>query len=226
MTCVLILRPQPGADATAQRAREMGLEPVVAPLFTIAPLAWDAPDPAACEALMLTSANAVRHAGPELARYRRLRCYCVGEATAAAARAAGFDDVVRGEADAEALLARCAQDGVRRILHLCGRDHIPADHEGLQVDRRAVYAADAVRELPEAGLRALQDRAVALVHSPRAAALFARLAPERERSAVAAISPAAAQAAGEGWLAKAAAPLPTDQALLEVAAKLCKTRPR
>ena len=44
---VLILRPQPGADETAARARALGLEPLVAPLFTVRPLAWTPPDPAA-----------------------------------------------------------------------------------------------------------------------------------------------------------------------------------
>ena len=59
---MLILRPQPGADETAARARTLGLEPVVAPLFTIRPLAWEPPDPAEFDAVLLTSANAARHA--------------------------------------------------------------------------------------------------------------------------------------------------------------------
>ena len=42
---VLILRPQPGADETAERARALGLEAVVAPLFEVGPLAWTGPGP-------------------------------------------------------------------------------------------------------------------------------------------------------------------------------------
>ncbi len=81
---ILVLRPQPGADETAARARDLGLEPVVAPLFTVRPLAWTAPDPAAFDAVMLTSASAARQASEGLAPFKQLPCYAVGEATAAA----------------------------------------------------------------------------------------------------------------------------------------------
>ncbi|MBC7987264.1 MAG: uroporphyrinogen-III synthase, partial [Sphingomonadaceae bacterium] len=85
---LLIVRPEPGASATAQRARTRGWEPLVAPLFAIAPLAWAPRDPAAFDALLLTSANAVSHGGKALGKYRELPVYAVGAATAAAARAA------------------------------------------------------------------------------------------------------------------------------------------
>ncbi|MEA3064722.1 MAG: hypothetical protein QOJ27_1168, partial [Sphingomonadales bacterium] len=49
-----------------------------------------------------------------------------------------------------------------------------------------------------------------------------RLAAGKGSIRVAAISAAAAEAAGEGWAAKAVAAAPRDQALLELAAKLCK----
>ena len=63
MRPVLVLRPEPGAGETAARARALGLEPIVAPLFAVRPIAWAAPDPAAYDAVMLTSANAARHGG-------------------------------------------------------------------------------------------------------------------------------------------------------------------
>jgi uroporphyrinogen-III synthase len=63
---------------------------------------------------------------------------------------------------------------------------------------------------------------LALLHSPRAAALFAGLAGDRSRIRVAAISLRTARAAGEGWQSVAVAPRPRDQALLELAAELCQ----
>ena len=60
MRRLLVLRPEPGASATAGRARTLGLDPVLMPLFEIEPIAWTAPDPAGFDALLLTSANAVR----------------------------------------------------------------------------------------------------------------------------------------------------------------------
>ena len=52
MTRLLVLRPQPGADTTAARARALGFEPVIAPLFEVRAVPWDAPDPAAYDAVL------------------------------------------------------------------------------------------------------------------------------------------------------------------------------
>jgi uroporphyrinogen-III synthase len=212
---VLILRPRPGADESAARARAIGLEPVVAPLFTIRPIEWDRPKAEAFDAVLLTSAHAARQmrAG-ELAS---LPCYTTGEATSRAAREVGFADIRTGPGDGEAALAVARRNGRSRVLHLCGRDHIALPG----VERRIVYAADAAGTLPETASKALADGAPVLVHSPRAAAVFARLVDDRRRIRLALISAAAADAAGEGWAEKAVAARPRDEALLEVAAKLC-----
>lgn len=215
-----MLRPKPGANGTAARAAAMGLEPVLAPLFTIRPVAWEAPDPAEFGGVLLTSANAAREAGAQLAAYLHLPCHTVGEATAAVATAAGFTEVRTGPSDGEAALA--AMSG--RVLHLCGREHLPLTHEGVSVERRIVYAADPVASLPAAAEEALAAGAVALLHSPRAAATFASFFSEDARSGVtaAAISEAAAAALGPGWRRVVVAARPRDEALLELAAELCQ----
>lgn len=220
---VLILRPEPGAGQTAARARALGLEPVAAPLFDVRPLPWQVPDPVSADALLLTSAQAARLAGPGLAAFAALPCYAVGEATAAAARHAGLQVVQAGPSDGAAALRAAAAAGARRILHLCGREHVPLCHSPLTIERRAVYAADSAPDLPEAAASALERGALTLLHSPRAASTLAALVPERSRLRLAAISAAAAEAAGEGWAAKAVAAAPRDEALLELAVKLCKT---
>jgi uroporphyrinogen-III synthase len=193
----------------------MGLEPVVAPLFTIRPVEWEPPEAESFDAVLLTSAHAARRArAGELAS---LPCYTTGEATARAARDAGFADVRAGPSDGEAALALARRDGRKGVLHLCGRDHVALSG----VERRIVYAADAAATLPDAASEALAADAVVLVHSPRAAALFAGLVDERSRIRLALVSAAAAEAAGDGWAEKAVAARPRDEALLEVAAKLC-----
>ncbi|USI74279.1 uroporphyrinogen-III synthase [Sphingomonas morindae] len=211
---VLVLRPAPGAEETARAAEALGLAPVVAPLFTVRPIAWT-PPPAPPEAILMTSANAAREGGAALAAYRALPVYAVGAATAEAARAAGFSRIIAGEAGIEAIVARAEAEGVTRLLHLAGREHRPA-----RAEVRIVYAADAVETLPEAARQAL-PQAVALLHSPRAAARFAALVESRGDVAVAAISARALAAAGPGWRATAIAARPTDRALLAAAAKLC-----
>jgi uroporphyrinogen-III synthase len=222
---LLVLRPEPGASATAARAAALGLKAIVAPLFTITPVAWSAPDPAGFDALLLTSANAARHAGPQLARYNGLPVYAVGAATARAARSAGFAGVVEGNADGAALVSRAASDGASRLLHLAGREHLSVDSAGVGIERRVVYAAEVAGRLPQAACNALGAGAIALLHSPRAAATFRLLVTEAGLTPagirIAAISAAALSAAGTGWQAALAAESPDDDALLAAAARLC-----
>ncbi|HEX6376948.1 MAG TPA: uroporphyrinogen-III synthase [Allosphingosinicella sp.] len=211
---LLILRPEPGASETAARARELGLEPVVAPLFAIEAAAAAPVEAARYDAILFTSANGARHAPPGLTA---LPCFAVGESTAAAARLAGFTDIRIGSCDGAAAAAMMAAAGVKRAIHPCGRDHVALEAPGVAIEQRIVYAAE-----PVASQR-FEGPAVAMVHSPRAARRFAQLAGDRSAIAIAAISAAAAEAAGEGWATRAVAAAPRDHALLELAAKLCNT---
>ncbi|PTQ13393.1 uroporphyrinogen III synthase HEM4 [Sphingomonas oleivorans] len=223
---LLLLRPEPGASATAERAGQAGWKVIRAPLFHVEPLGWDAVDPAEHDAVMMTSANAARHGGTGLERLVGLPLYAVGAVTAKAAQAAGFADVRTGEADGAALIARAARDGIGRLLHLAGEDHRSLAAEGVRIARRIVYRARAVERLPA---EAHVEHVVALLHSPRAAALFGALVDQagikRGGIAVAAISPAASEAAGMGWAGIVAAERPTDAALLAAAARLCDQGP-
>jgi uroporphyrinogen-III synthase len=92
---VWITRAEPGASATARRVEAAGLVPLVTPLLETADLAdaspaLDALPPSAV--LAFTSANGVR-AFARLTPRRVLKVWCVGAATAGAARQAGFVDV-------------------------------------------------------------------------------------------------------------------------------------
>jgi uroporphyrinogen-III synthase len=199
---------------------------VVSPIFHVSRLDWDAPEASRFDAIMLTSRNAAAEAGADLQRYRQFPCYCVGEATAAAARQAGLAHIITGPADGAALIEAMTSDGVRRALHLCGRDHLDLSPSQVQIERRIVYRSDPVAEFGRKAVQALTAGALALVHSPRAGRVFADLVDQeglpRPAIRVAAISAAAASALGSGWRSVAAAPHPRDQALLELAAKLCK----
>lgn len=222
---LLVLRPQPGASATARRAAEAGLDAVIAPMFVARPLAWAPPDPGGFDALLMTSANAARHGGTGLARYRHLPVHAVGETTAAAARDAGFDQVTAGTGDAEALVALVAAGPHRRLLHLCGVHHRSGGNPVLQIKPVAVYATDAATLLDPRAEAACRAGAVALVHSPRAAALFGRLVDAagvpRGGVSIVAISEAASGQAGAGWRGVVASPAPVDGSMLAIARGLC-----
>ncbi|HEX8263531.1 MAG TPA: uroporphyrinogen-III synthase [Allosphingosinicella sp.] len=209
---LLILRPEPGASETAARARALGLDPLVAPLFAIRPLEIGAIEAERFDAVLITSANGARHAPAGLTG---LPCFAVGESSAAAARRAGFADVRVGPSDGAAVAALMEAAGVARAIHPCGVDHLPVEAGEVAIERLPVYSAEPVERPP------FEGPAVAMVHSPRAGARFAQLAGDRSAFSLAAISAAAAAAAGDGWAAKAVAAAPRDQALLELAAKLC-----
>ena len=220
---LLILRPEPGAAATVANAIAAGWHPVAASLFTIAALDWDAPDPAAHDALMLTSAQAVRHAGEKLDLYRGLPVYAVGEATAVAAMEAGFRDVRIGSADAALLVTMMVRDGVTHPLHLAGREHRILDAAPIPIARRIVYAADPVAELPAAARAAIGNKAVVLLHSQRASSVFLGLLTKAGIDPATIRVAAISGAAGAGpWGAVKIAEAPTDSALLAAAARLCE----
>ena len=219
MRRLFILRPEPGASATVERARALGLDAEPMPLFKVEPLEWQAPEAGSFDALLLTSANAVRHGGEKLCDYRGLKVLAVGEATASAAREAGFDIKATGESGVERLLYSFESD--LKLLHLAGEDRVDADTQQ-EIIAVPVYRA---AELPEPqGFARIAGQAVA-VHSPRAARRLAELAGQaaidRGEVRVAAISAAAASAAGNGWERCEAAEKPDDGALLALAARLC-----
>jgi uroporphyrinogen-III synthase len=215
MSRVLVLRPEPGASATVERARQRGLEAVAAPLFEIEQIPWEVPDIQHFDGLLLTSANAVRFGREKLPG---LPVYAVGEATAEAARGAGFEIAATGDAGVQKLLDSIESD--LKLLHLCGEDRRTAANARQKITPIVVYRAKAI-DNPELG-----EASVALIHSPRAGRRFAELVEDRSAIAIAAISEAAAEAAGGGWKAVEIAESPTDEALLAVAERLCNNLPR
>jgi uroporphyrinogen-III synthase len=212
-TRVLVLRPEPGASETVRKARERGLDAVAVPLFEIEPIGWKAPDPGHFDGLLLTSANAVRHAGAGLQALRSLPVYAVGGATADMAREAGFTIVQTGAGGVDQLLGSANPD--LRLLHLCGEDRKKVEAPRA-ITPLTVYRSKAIEtpDLPLSGC-------VTLIHSPRAGRRFAELVSDRASIAIAAISPAAADAVGAGWRSVEAAEQPNDEALLALAARLC-----
>lgn len=219
MRPLVILRPEPGAGRTAARATELGLAPRCIPLFDARPLAWTPPDPADFDVLLMTSAQAARLAGPDLARYRALPTYAVGPATAAAMAEQGLVPTGVGEDDGAMIAARIAADGHRRVLHLAGSVAAPFDRGPLHVRRVPVYTmVETTASLPP-----LPPGAVLLVHSPRAGARLAALIDAEARAGlhIVAISEAARTAAGAGWASAHAVALPQDDAMLALAVRLC-----
>jgi uroporphyrinogen-III synthase len=218
---IAVLRPEPGNAATTAAIEALGLTAIRLPLFEVHAIDWTPPDVARFDALLLTSANTPRHAGPELAALRGLPVHAVGDATATAARDAGLKVVAVGDRDGAALVAAAAASGVQRALLLGGRDRAVQEHP-IIAKAIAVYASEPVA----VALEALDQLggSVVLLHSARAARrvadLIDRAGIDRRTVRLAAISEAAAGAAGGDWARIAAAPSPDDAALIALARSL------
>ncbi|HJR82643.1 MAG TPA: uroporphyrinogen-III synthase [Sphingomicrobium sp.] len=220
MRRLFVFRPEPAAHRTVERARELGLEATAIPLFELEALDWPEPDPTQFDGILLTSANAVNMGGPQLEHLRGLPVHAVGEATALAAEVAGFGIASIGQGGVEDLLESVEADA--RLIHLCGEDRRAPDRPKQQISCVTVYRARTV-DAP-GGIERLRGQ-VAAVHSPRAGKRLVELVPPEDRReiTIAAISKAAAEAAGTGWADVRVATVPTDSALLVLARSLCET---
>jgi uroporphyrinogen-III synthase len=211
---VVVLRPEPGNGQTAARLAALGLEVVRLPLFAVAPVDWTPPTPDTADAILVTSANAIRHGGTGLDALTALPVVAVGEATARTARASGFTVSIVGDRDAGAAADAARAAGFGRLLHLGGRDRVTVADASV-----VVYASDPTAVSPDA-IDALTG-SIALLHSARAARRFADLRQAgRSSIRIAALSLSVAAAAGRGWESVAAAEHPTDAAVVALAATL------
>jgi|SRR5947209_11204405 len=220
MRRVAVLRPEPGATATLERARQRGLDAFALPLFEIEAVPWNVANPDEFDALLLTSANAVRFGGKELAQLLELPVHAVGEATADAAREAGFGVTSIGDRGVDALLG--SLDPKLKLLHLCGEHRNAPANARQEIVPLVVYRSI---EMSTSDVRSTRNT-VALIHSTRAGRRFAELASDRGSVAIAAISPAAAKSVGNGWEIVQAAESPDDDALLALAERLCNKHQR
>lgn len=216
-------RPQPAADALVARLNAGGRAALAAPVTEYTPVPFTLPDLAAYHALAFTSAEGVRvFADNETGRGKPV--FCVGDATAAAARAAGFEHIRSADGDAGDLLELLGgQKDIKRVLHVSGTEtarelRAPLALRGITLDRVAVYGTRLLDRLPSDAENALRAGTVtaALLFSARAAGRLPELLPEgaREKIEALCISPRVALAAGAGWRAVRAAPRPDLESML------------
>ena len=128
---VLVTRPQPDDETTAAALRERGFEVLRAPMLRFEPVKFSDDEDASYGAVIVTSANALRAIASQLAESRlvTLPLFAVGEHTAAAAREAGFTQVITAKGGASALrdlvLASVKERRLKKastLLYLAGAD--------------------------------------------------------------------------------------------------------
>lgn len=194
---VLLTRPE-AASARFAAMLPAGTPVEIAPMQRIDRLPVD-PPLLPGRALIFTSRQGVAALGPGQGL-----AVCVGDATAQAARDAGYDAVSAG-ADADAVVALVQRDHAdRAFTHVRGRHSRGAvaarlTAAGIPTDTRIVYDQTA---LPLSGpARALltgTDPVLVPLFSPRSAELFVAACPEAPMAEVFCLSTAVAEAAAKG----------------------------
>ncbi|MGA7810067.1 uroporphyrinogen-III synthase [Bradyrhizobium sp.] len=188
---VLVTRPNPDGETTAARLRAGGYEVLLAPMLKFEPVALrDDPD-ADYDAVIVTSANALRAIAeqPLKRRAARLPLFAVGDHTASTAADAGFATVISAAGDAAALRdlvltqLKRSRKKAARLLYLAGTD-LSRDlagelkAEGFDVVTQTTYRMAAMSGLPRDTREAFAANGIEAVlhYSGRSAQAFVEAA--------------------------------------------------
>lgn len=220
---VIAIRPEPGCTATVAAGRDIGLAVEGHPLFEVRRLAWTPPPAEEIDALLLGSANAIRHGGAALEAFRAKPVYTVGASTAAEAEAAGFTVAASGQGGLQSLMDTLA--GPLQLLRVTGAEHVPlTPQRGINIETRVAYESVPLPLPPHLAER-LGDGAMVLLHSAAAARHFTaeadRCGVPRHVISLAALGPRIAAAAGHGWREVRSAHEPREASLLALAREMC-----
>lgn len=169
---IVITRPRESAETFALDLQEHGYQCYIEPLLTVEPLDFTLPNLNNYEALLFTSANAVRaFAGTD--EERNIPVYTVGPQTEEAAHDVGFSDIVCAHGDSSDLMSVVAHD-IKKCLHIRGQ-HVA---HALDIDSIIVYQTNPVGDF--------SDEFLALVAHKKidAITLFSRRTAESFRALV------------------------------------------
>jgi len=227
---VLLTRPREDAAPLAALLEAGGYRAALEPMLVIEPVPATL-QIAGYQAVLATSANGVRALAAAVPG-RNLPLFAVGDATARAAREAGFSSVESAAGDSAALALLVADrldPGAGPLLHVSG-EHVAGDlagtltARGFAVEQRVLYRAAAPSGLSEATARLIAEGAIdaVLFFSPRSARTFvslakaAGLAPACAGIVAVCLSPAVAEAAAAiAWRGVSVASRPDSAALIE-----------
>jgi uroporphyrinogen-III synthase len=231
---VWITRASPGAEASAERAAALGFDCIVAPLLTFRSIAAEL-HLRLGETLAFTSINGVERTAAMTDR-RDPEVFAVGDATAKAARAAGFRDVASAAGDVQALGDLIVRAAPTAVLHPCARqtagDLVGAlKAAGVSARKLPVYETVEAVDLPASVATALgrHELSAILIHSPKAAKTAAALLGG-QGDALAAVcgiglSPACIEPLRAlPFQTLVAAPVPTEKALMRALGDLAVRR--
>jgi uroporphyrinogen-III synthase len=232
MGSIWLTRPEADSRALAAELATHGIDSLIAPVMRIVPCTPTIDKTTRPDALLISS----RHATHALATlpndWRTLPVFCIGAATAEAARSAGYAHTTHGENDMLALLPRLVEafPPSASVLYLAGEDTridavslLNAQH--IHAEKVVVYKADAETILVDSFCESIRTGQVHGVSffSPRSAQIAVQLlrthglAEQAQHIHAYCLSLAVAEAAGAlPWKTLHACHLPTQAAMVDL----------
>lgn len=180
MARILVTRPADEAVETRRRLELLGHEVIVSPVMESFPVTSEVPEKG--RSLVLTSKNAVRYGLTNLSD-REWEVFCVGAATAEAARDEGFHQIITGPGTAKGLTRLLIENAKgsmpRKYNYLCGSEISynitdALTRAGVDATDTIVYLTRPASALTEEARAALEMGRIdaALFYSPRSATVF------------------------------------------------------
>lgn len=177
---ILITRPRKDAENTAKLVVERGYETLIEPLLEIEAIFSDS-SYSVPKIAVFTSSNGVWYC-PEVLLRSQPKVFTVGDATATAAKEAGFQDIVSAQGDVDdlyALMISSLKPEAGSIIHYSGsftRGDLSQQlcAKGYDAREQIVYKAREVDVFSKKTRDALQNTKIrsALFFSPRTAKIF------------------------------------------------------
>lgn len=180
---IAVTRPSEDAIALIMALQLQGHQVISAPLLKIEITPPTMFPVRHWQALVLTSANAVRALSvhPQLREFLSATCCCVGPASAAAARQLGFTDVHAaggGLHELKQLITGVLDPAAGPLLYPSG-EVVSGEMEiaGFEIHRAVVYAAVPAQEFGPSLRTAIRERSLdgVMLYSPRSAQIWAKL---------------------------------------------------
>ncbi|HTM79431.1 MAG TPA: uroporphyrinogen-III synthase [Devosia sp.] len=240
---VLVTRPEPDAQATAQRLGALGIAALAAPLMTRQTLDTSLPQATGFAALALTSTNGLRSLADRGAveRFIDLPVFAVGERTAMEARGMGFGAVTAAAGtlvDLSNVMALARLQGP--VFYPAGK-HLSGDLAkalapfGVMVVTTRLYDMVPVEALPDAVVAGLAngDIGAVLLYSRRTAQLLVQALEgrldriQRSRIAMLCMSEAVAEPVMAARFNRVSlADYPSDEAMMALALAVTRDQNR
>ena len=179
---ILITRPYEDSITTAKELQKMGIDSLVAPLFSTEITANPSFNPNDYDVFIFTSKNAIRAYGHSYEIVDK-QIFTIGLASATLAADYGFRRIIRSESDVNDLIHKIKSnifDKNLKLVHFCGEETIgdvckSLNSAEINCHREIVYKKIPIKALPTQLIDNIDEVDGVMFFSPQTAEIFCKL---------------------------------------------------